>query len=112
MTAAPAKPYLPAVIEWVKRGMAMATALSEKKETDRYRRTIAMRHLVDALGMNMERKFGARVGQRGDLVTVECCGIRASSVQGLTGALRNWITAAEKKAATTATAAQMGATLQ
>lgn len=112
MTGANPAYYLPGVIDWLERGLAMARRLADEREPDPAKRCFAYNHLVDALGLRFTEKFGARVGARGDIVRVQACGVVATSIQGLNGALRNWLVAARKTTETVATAAQMGATLQ
>jgi hypothetical protein len=106
------QPYLPAVIGWIALGMAMATKLADAGERDAYRRILLHRRLLECMGQRMAHKFDARITARGDVVRVTLCGLTATSTLGLHGALRNWLTAAQKKADATTTAAQIGATVQ
>lgn len=58
---------------------------------DRHRKAMA------ALGQDLARQLDARITERWDGARVRICGISASSTSGLSGALQNWLVAAEKR---------------
>ena len=80
MTGANPAHYLPGVIDWLERGLAMARRLADEREPDQAKRCFAYNHLVDALGLRFTEKFGARVGARGDIVRVQACGVVGTSI--------------------------------
>lgn len=52
--------------------------------------------VVEAVTLELEAA-GARVADKGGAVSVNFCGVKASSTQGLLQALHNWTAAAEKR---------------
>lgn len=57
----------------------------------------ALRQAAEDLGQYLSACYGAKIAQRPNVSRIGMQKISATSTMGLVGALRNWITAAEKR---------------
>lgn len=58
-----------------------------------------LRFEMERIGHHLKSEFGASINDRWDGASVRLAGIRSSSTMGLSGALHNWLRAADQRLA-------------
>lgn len=88
------------LVNVVEAKLAAADVITGNYSHDDYDGWLARRSACEtALIKHFTHEEGARFGERGDLSSIRMAGIKSSSTQGVTAAIRNWRVAARSRLA-------------
>lgn len=92
----------------VERALKVAEVQIGPREADDREWWKRHRAVMDRVAENLSARLGARISDRWDGARVRLAGVTATCTAGLSGALQNWMRAAERKIRDAAAAGRAG----